>query len=68
MWLEGLMLAVLSLSSMPQRGALVPEDKRFRQILHGNKPHLYRILYSIDREQGIVFVRTIRHGARRPIR
>ncbi|HEX9202188.1 MAG TPA: hypothetical protein VF865_21700, partial [Acidobacteriaceae bacterium] len=51
----------------PARSPVTPERAHLRHLLYGNKPHTYRILYSIDEEERIVNVAQIRHGARRPL-
>ena len=52
---------------MPYRGAIAPENGELRQLLYGKRPHLYRIIYSVDEQAGEVRVAQIRHGARRPV-
>src|ERR1035438_6505356 len=51
-WFQGLRHAVASLSYSPQRCALAPENAAFpfevRQLLYGRKPHLYRVLFTIE--------------------
>jgi len=49
---------------MPYRGRITTEASQFRQLLYGNKPHMYRIIYSIDDSLKRVLVLHIRHGAR----
>lgn len=63
-WFYGLEEIVFSLDRHPQRGQAVPGQPSLRQILYGNKPHIYRIIYSIDTSSKIVNVLHIRHGAR----
>jgi plasmid stabilization system protein ParE len=63
-WLDGLEEAVFSLDRHPQRGQIIPEDRALRHLLYGNKPHIYRIIYSIDDTRKTVTVLTIRHAAR----
>jgi toxin ParE1/3/4 len=63
-WFYGLEETVFSLDHHPQRGQPVPGQPSLRQILYGNKPHIYRIIYSIDTPSNIVNVLHIRHGAR----
>jgi len=41
-----------------------PEDRDLRQLLYGNKPHIYRVIYRILENQKHVDVLHIRHGAR----
>ncbi len=63
LWFNGLERIILSLAEHPERGSPVPDNRRLRQLLYGNKPHLYRILYAVRRSSGIVYVVHIRHGA-----
>jgi plasmid stabilization system protein ParE len=59
--------AIQSLSDLPERCKLAPENAsvpfEMRQLLYGHKPHLYRILFTIDGEA--VYVLRIRHGRRK---
>jgi len=68
-WFHGMREAVASLAHSPQRCALAPENATFtfevRQLLYGRKPHVYRILFTIDGDT--VSVLHIRHGRRQPI-
>lgn len=65
-WFRRLEAAIQSLSHFPQRCSLAPENHRFsfevRQLLYGRKPHIYRILFTIEGET--VYVLQIRHGRR----
>ena len=63
-WYNGLEEIVLSLDHLPDRGVRIEEDRKLRQLLYGNKPHIYRIIYSIDRSARRVSIIHIRHGAR----
>lgn len=63
-WFNELEILILSLDHLPERGATTGEDRRLRQLLHGNKPHFYRIIYSIDQQAKNVLVLHIRHRAR----
>jgi len=67
-WFNGLESAILSLEKHPKRGTVTREDSRLRQLLYGNKPHVYRIIYSIRERSRLVSVLHIRHGARRYFR
>jgi toxin ParE1/3/4 len=67
-WFNRLEAAILSLEQHPERGTVTRESLRFRQLLHGNKPHIYRIIYSIQKRSRLVSVLHIRHGARRDFR
>jgi plasmid stabilization system protein ParE len=66
-WFRGLSEAIASLSALPKRCALVRENAsvpfEMRQLLYGHKPHLYRILFTIEGD--VVHVLRIRHGRRR---
>jgi plasmid stabilization system protein ParE len=61
--------AIASLAAFPERCPLAPESARFsfevRQLLYGRKPHVYRILFTIEGET--VKILHIRHARRRPI-
>jgi len=65
-WFLALEEALASLAAFPERCALAPETLRFpfevRQLLYGHKPHVYRILFSIEGQT--VNVLHIRHGRR----
>ena len=62
-WYRGLREAIFSLDRLPGRGSRTHEDRRFKQLLYGNKPHIYRIIYRIDEPIGRVLVVHIRHSA-----
>jgi plasmid stabilization system protein ParE len=68
-WFLALEDAIASLATFPERYPLAPESARFpfevRQLLYGRKPHVYRILLTIEGET--VKVLHIRHARRRPI-
>jgi plasmid stabilization system protein ParE len=68
-WFNGMHDAVLSLSELPHRCNLAPEDSAFpfevRQLLYGNRMHKYRILFTIEGET--VTILHIRHGRRLPL-
>jgi plasmid stabilization system protein ParE len=69
-WFEALQDAIASLGEFPNRCPLAPENTVFpfevRQLLYGKKPHVYRILFTIENQT--VFVLHIRHGRRQPIK
>jgi len=67
LWFLGLEAAVFSLDSMPYRGPVTPERASLRHLLYGNRPDIYRIIYSVDEDTRVVSVAQIRHGARRPL-
>jgi toxin ParE1/3/4 len=68
-WFEGLEKAIASLSTFPERCPLAPENAAFpfevRHQIYGRKPHVYRILFTIEGDR--VSVLHIRHGRRQPI-
>jgi toxin ParE1/3/4 len=67
-WLNGLEKAISKLERFPRRCSLAPESRRasrrLRHLLYGTKPNIYRVVYEIDETHRIVWVLTIRHGAR----
>jgi|SRR6185437_13486758 Plasmid stabilization system protein len=62
-WYRGLRAAIFSLDREPQRGISTAENAALRQLFYGNKPHVYRIIYSINLKQKAVKIVHIRHGA-----
>ena len=44
---------------------MTPESDKFRRLLYGNKPHIYRVIYRVLEKQKQAEVLHIRHGARR---
>jgi len=67
-WFRGLEAAIFSLETHPARCAITPERSSLRHLLYGNKPHIYRVLFSIDDGAALVSVAQLRHGARRPLK
>jgi plasmid stabilization system protein ParE len=69
-WFLALQDAIASLAEFPTRCPLAPEDTAFpfevRHLLYGRKPHVYRILFTIESQT--VYVLHIRHGRRRPLK
>jgi toxin ParE1/3/4 len=67
-WFNGLEAAVDRFEGLPRRCAVAPEAKRtgrtLRQLLYGNRPNIYRIIYEIDEGKRVVSILAIRHGAR----
>jgi toxin ParE1/3/4 len=70
-WFNGLEEAVYALGTRPDRCPVAPEarklKRKLRHLLYGKKPHVYRVIYEIEKERQTVWVLTIRHGARRKI-
>ena len=65
-WFDELEDAILSLSELPQRCLVTPEDSAHRHLLFGKRSDMYRVLFSIDEENERVLVKTIRHAVRLP--
>jgi toxin ParE1/3/4 len=63
-WFNGLAEAIYSLERFPNRGPVGLESKKLRHLLFGKKPHVYRIIYAVDKRNHLVNVLHIRHGAR----
>jgi plasmid stabilization system protein ParE len=68
-WFRKMKDAVASLGSFPERCGIAPESRDFpfevRHLIFGRKPHLYRVLFTI--EDDVVVVLHIRHGRRRKL-
>ncbi|MNC96354.1 hypothetical protein D3C83_137090 [compost metagenome] len=64
-WYRGFKEAILSLEERPNRCPVTPESGKFRHLLYGNKPHIYRAIYRVLEKQKQVDVLHIRYGARR---
>jgi len=68
-WFIALRKAVEGLATLPTRCPHAPESASFpfevRQLLYGRKPHVYRILFTIEGES--VLVLHLRHGRRLPL-
>ncbi len=63
-WFRRLEELILSLTSAPRMGSVTPENPSHRQLIYGNKPHLYRILYIINDASKDIVILQIRHGRR----
>jgi toxin ParE1/3/4 len=66
-WFNRLAKAIYSLERFPGRGLVIPENKKLRHLLFGKKPHIYRIIYAVDKRRHVVNVLHIRHGLRRSL-
>ena len=62
-WYRALREAIRSLRNNPQRSPATPENERFRHLLYGAKPHVYRVIYQIVEKQKEVEILHVRHGA-----
>jgi toxin ParE1/3/4 len=63
-WFQGLERAILTLEENPERCPVTPEDANLRHLLHGKKPHVYRVIYRLVHKTNEVDVLHIRHRAR----
>ncbi len=66
-WYRGLKEAILSLKEQPHRCPVTPENVKFRHLLYGHKPHIYRVIYQVLKRQQRVEILHIRHGARQSL-
>jgi len=64
-WYREFKDVILSLEEQPHRCPVTPESGKFRHLMYGNKPHIYRAIYRVLEKQKQVEVLHIRHGARR---
>jgi plasmid stabilization system protein ParE len=62
-WYRGLRKAILTLEPYPNRCPVTPESSSFRHLLHGRKPHVYRVIYRVMEDHRVVEVLHVRHGA-----
>jgi toxin ParE1/3/4 len=65
-WFSRLEDTISLLSASPRMGKVTREDKFVHEIIYGNKPHFYRILYEIDDTAKRVDILSIWHGKRLP--
>ena len=63
-WFTRLEDTIMLLARAPRMGKVTRQDKTVREIVYGNKPHLYRVLYEVDDEARQVHVLSIWHGKR----
>jgi plasmid stabilization system protein ParE len=63
-WYRGFKQAILSLEEQPNRCPVTPENDKFRHLLYGDKPHIYRAIYRVAERHKRVEILHIRHGAR----
>jgi plasmid stabilization system protein ParE len=64
-WYRGFKEAILSLEELPSRCPVTPESGKFRHLLYGNKPNIYRVIFRLLERKKQVEVLHVRHGARR---
>jgi plasmid stabilization system protein ParE len=65
-WFLKLEETIKLLAFTPRMGAVTRENPSRRQLIYGNKPHLYRVIYKVDDSAQTVTVLQIRHGRRLP--
>lgn len=63
-WYRGLKEAILSLEQHPDRCPITPENPHLRHLLYGHRPHVYRVIFRIEKNRKRVEVLHIRHCAR----
>ncbi len=63
-WFRELAETIYCLERFPERGTAVAERGKLRQLLFGEKPNTYRVIFSVDKRKRVVNVLHIRHGAR----
>jgi toxin ParE1/3/4 len=63
-WFNKLVDTIYSLDHLPERGTVNPKNNTQRQLFFGDKAHIYKVVYDIDKRRRIVSVVHIRHGAR----
>jgi toxin ParE1/3/4 len=63
-WFNRLEDLIQSLTSAPRMGTITSENPSHRQLIYGNKPHFYRIIYLIDDASKQIVILQIRHGRR----
>jgi toxin ParE1/3/4 len=68
-WFRGMKAAIDSLEELPERCPLAPENATFpfevRHLLYGHKPHVYRVLFTIRKNQVVIL--HVRHGKQKPL-
>jgi len=50
-WYRGLKEAILSLQERPNRGPITHQRDHLRHLLHGRKPHIYRVIFRVSRNK-----------------
>jgi len=63
-WFLKLQETIGLLASSPRMGMVTHEHALRRQLVYGNKPHFYRVIYEVDDAAHLVTVLQIRHGKR----
>ncbi len=63
-WYKGMAQSLRSLGESPRRCPLLKGKGSIRNLLYGDKPHIYRLIYHVIEKQKRVDIMHIRHGAR----
>ncbi len=63
-WYVGLVEQLFTLKDNPLRNPVTPEDPKYRHLLYGQKPDVYRVIYRMIDKTKLVEILLIRHGAR----
>jgi len=67
-WFNGLEKAIYSLERFPRRSPRAGEARKIRRplrnLLYGDRPDVYRVIYEIYDSTRTVLVLSVRHGAR----
>jgi toxin ParE1/3/4 len=66
-WFRELAETIYSLERFPERGTPVPERWKLRQLLFGERPNTYRVIFTVDKRKRMVTVLHMRHGARKAL-
>lgn len=70
-WYRRVKDAIQSLAGLPMRCPTAPESEKLgfplRQLVHGQQPGIYRIVFRVLEDAQEVHVLTVRHGARKPL-
>jgi toxin ParE1/3/4 len=68
-WYDGLVNAIETLDELPSRCPKAPENKtswrEVRHLLYGTKPHLYRVLFTLQGD--VVTVLHVRRPKQQPL-
>jgi toxin ParE1/3/4 len=62
-WFTKMVDAIETLAELPERCPRIPEDPTLRHLLYGKRPHIYRIIFSVDATRRRVDIVHVRHGA-----
>jgi toxin ParE1/3/4 len=66
-WYRALNRSIDTLEKLPNRCPITRKQNELRQLLFGNSPHVFRIIFQVVEERKRVLILTIRHSARRKL-